>query len=193
MGTPDFRPTHIAPGGGLATWSAPDGSLPSAPLDPLLPVQLVQRIGDWGRIVCANGWSAWVDGRLLISLPQDPPAAGRPPAGVEDPQPLLARTGQVLERYRRMVEELAAGRVEGERFRQGTAGLRAGVVVDGEAVWVYDAEQDRWAYCDGTRLVTYEAPEEPSQERTPPPPPAADGDPLTATRPAYPPTRGGDG
>src|SRR5919198_6035129 len=106
MTTADFRPTHVVPRDGLPAWEAPDASRPTTPLDALLPVQLVDRYGDWGRIVCANGWSAWVDGRLLIAVPQDPPAAGRPLARTADPRPLLGRAEDALGRYQRAAEEL---------------------------------------------------------------------------------------
>lgn len=29
------------------------------------------------------------------------------------------------------------------------------MVVDGEHVWLYDAQHGRWVYADGTRLNTY--------------------------------------
>ncbi|WP_254709894.1 hypothetical protein, partial [Streptomyces lunaelactis] len=157
MTTPDFRPTHVVPRDGLPAWEAPDVSRPTAPLDALLPVQVVDRRGDWGQIVCANGWSAWVDGRLLVSVPQEPPVAGQPAARTADPRPLLARVEESLGRYRRAAEELTAGRGDGETFRRRTQGLRVGMVVDGESVWLYDAEHERWVYCDGVRLSTYAA------------------------------------
>jgi SH3-like domain-containing protein len=31
-----------------------------------LDLQVVQRIGDWARVVAVNGWSGWVDARLLV-------------------------------------------------------------------------------------------------------------------------------
>ncbi|MFE9122787.1 hypothetical protein [Streptomyces sp. NPDC007172] len=157
MTTADFRPTHVVPQVGLPAWEAPDVNRPTAPLDALLPVQLVDRLGDWGRIVCANGWSAWVDGRLLVAVPQDPPGASGPPARTADPRPLLARTEDALSGYRRAAEDLAGGRADGESFRRRTRGLRVGVVVDGESVWLYDTEHERWVYCDGVRLSTYAA------------------------------------
>ncbi|MFD0417211.1 hypothetical protein [Streptomyces sp. NPDC127108] len=162
MTTADFRPTHVVPQDGLPAWEAPDANRPTTPLDALLPVQLVDRLGDWGRIVCANGWSAWVDGRLLVAVPHDPPAAGHPLARTADPRPLLARSEDALTRYRRAAEELAGGTADGESFRGRTRGLRVGVVVDGESVWLYDAEHERWVYCDGARLSTYAAGEAPS-------------------------------
>ncbi|WP_405885075.1 hypothetical protein OG762_43980 [Streptomyces sp. NBC_01136] len=158
----DFRPTHVVPPDGLPAWEAPDPSRPTVPLDALLPVQLVERLGDWGRIVCANGWSAWVDGRLLVAVPQSPPEAGSSLTRTADPRPLLARVEEALSRYRSAAEDLAAGRLDGESFRGITQGQRIGVVVDGESLWLYDAEHERWVYCDGTRLSTYAVTEDPA-------------------------------
>ncbi|MFI0966272.1 hypothetical protein ACH4S8_33490 [Streptomyces sp. NPDC021080] len=162
MTTPGFRPTHVVPQDGLPAWESPDPSRPTVPLDALLPVELVDRLGDWGRVVCANGWSAWVDGRLLIAVPQVPPVATRPLARTADPRPLLARVEQALTAYRQAAEELASGRLEAEAFRARTQGSRVGVVVDGESMWLYDGEHERWVYCDGTRLSTFAAGSTPS-------------------------------
>ncbi|MGW1496244.1 hypothetical protein [Streptomyces sp. NPDC002402] len=163
----DFRPTHVVPQDGLPAWEAPDGSRPTEPLDPLLPVKLLERRGDWGQILCANGWSAWVDGRLLVSVPQEPPAAGRPMARTADPRPLMARVEETLGQYRSAAEDLAAGRTDGETFHRRTRGLRVGMVVEGESVWLYDAEHERWVYCDGTRLRTYATPSGPAAGTSP--------------------------
>ena len=162
MTTPGFRPTHVVPTDGMPAWETPDRSRPTVPLDALLPLQLLDRSGDWGRILCANGWSAWVDGRLLVPVPQAPPRAGGPPVGAADPRPLLARAEEALARYRAAAEDFAAGRLDGESFRERTRDLRIGVVVDGESLWLYEAGRERWAYCEGTRLSTYTATEEPS-------------------------------
>ncbi|WP_435058232.1 hypothetical protein [Streptomyces sp. bgisy060] len=159
---PDFRPTHVVPRAGLAAWEGPDPGRPTTPLDAFLPVRLVERTGDWGRVLCSNGWTAWVDARLLVSVPDDPPAAGRPLARTADPRPLIARAEDALGRYRRAAEELGAGRLDGEAFRSRTRGLRVGMVVDGESVWLYDAEHERWVYCDGAGLHTYAASAPPS-------------------------------
>ncbi|MFE7095317.1 SH3 domain-containing protein [Streptomyces erythrochromogenes] len=152
----DFRPTHVVPPPGLSAWEAPDVSRPTAALDAFLPVQLLSRRGEWGEILCANGWSAWVDGRLLVAVPQPPPTTGeRPSVRAEDPRPLLERGADALERYRHAVDELASGRVDTDAFRRSLRGLRVGVVVDGESVWLYDESSGRWMYGDGTRLATY--------------------------------------
>ncbi|MEU1404635.1 hypothetical protein ABZ471_20070 [Streptomyces sp. NPDC005728] len=150
-----FRPTHVVPPNGMPAWEAPDPARPTMPLDPLLPVVLVERLGEWAHIRCANGWAAWVDGRRLVTVPLDPPAAGSPPAGTADPEPLLARAEQALAEYRSAVAELAAGALDGQSFGERTRGLRIGVVVDGESMWLYDSEEGRWLYADGRRLHTY--------------------------------------
>ncbi|MGW7202191.1 hypothetical protein [Streptomyces sp. NPDC054837] len=161
MATPGFRPTHVVPQHGMPAWDAPDPARATVPLDPLLPVQLVERRGDWGHVLCANGWSAWVDGRFLVAVPSDPPAADGPLTRTADPRPLLARTEQTLGDYRAAVEELASGGLDGEAFRARTRGRRVGVVVDGESVWLYDAQHGRWVYADGTRLSTFATDEAP--------------------------------
>ncbi|MFG2484007.1 hypothetical protein ACGFSI_14750 [Streptomyces virginiae] len=172
----DFRPTHVVPQEGLSAWESPDVSRPTVPLDPFLPVQLLSRRGEWGEVLCANGWSAWVDGRLLVAVPHPPPTAGgRPPVRSEDPRPLLSRGSEALERYRRAVDELASGRIDTDAFRRSVRGLRAGVVIDGESVWLYDENSGRWLYDDGDRMTTYAvvagpgAPAAPEPERRPPP------------------------
>lgn len=174
MVTPGFEPTHVVPRDGAPAWEAPDPERPTVPLDPLLPVQVVERLGDWARVLCANGWSAWVDGRRLVSVPVDPPAADGPPARTADPRPLLARAEQALAEYRAAVEALAAGTLDGESFRTRTRGRRVGVVVDGESVWLHDARHGRWLYADGDSVSTYAvdaAPRADAPEPAPEPPP----------------------
>ncbi|WNZ14056.1 hypothetical protein [Streptomyces sp. 11x1] len=188
MTTPGFLPTHVVPPDGLPAWESPDPAHPTVALDALLPVQLLERRGDWGRVLCANGWSAWVDGRLLVAVPQDPPAAGAAHTRTADPRPLLARAEEALTRYRTEAEALAAGHRDGESFRERTKGLRIGVVVDGESLWLFDAAHERWVYCDGTRLSTFAAVDEPRE--TPAAPrftPAAAPAPAPASAPT--PTR----
>ncbi|MFJ5998728.1 hypothetical protein [Streptomyces sp. NPDC092370] len=160
MTTPGFRPTHVVPQHGMPAWEAPDPSRPTVDLDPLLPVQLLERQGDWGHVLCFNGWSAWVDGRRLVAVPQDPPAADGPLTHAADPRPLLGRAQEALARYRSAVEDLAGG-LDRESFRARTRGTRIGVVVDGESVWLYDSAHGHWVYADGTRMTTYATDETP--------------------------------
>lgn len=151
----EFRPTHVVPAEGLPTWAGPDPSEPATPLDPLLPVQLTESRGDWARVLCSNGWSAWVDGRMLVSLPHSPPGSEHPLTRTADPRPLLARLERSLAEYRARLDELAEGRLDLEAFRAGTRDFRLGAVVDGDTAWLLDLEQGRWFYCDGAQLRTY--------------------------------------
>jgi hypothetical protein len=73
---------HTVPDSGLPTWPRPDPSVKQGPrLDPRLEVDVLKRQGEWAQVRCANGWTAWVDGRLLLA-PAPPPA---PPAGPTGP------------------------------------------------------------------------------------------------------------
>ncbi len=157
----EFRPTHVAPPDGLATWTRPDFSEPNVRLDALLPVRVADMRGDWARVVCSNGWTAWVDGRLLVALPHRPPGTAQALTRTADPRPLLRRLEQALAQYREQVEDLADGTLDLENFRHLTRGLRLGVVLDGDAAWLLDLDQGRWLYCDGLQLHTFAAVEPP--------------------------------
>jgi hypothetical protein len=66
---PTFAPTHRVGTVAQPTWPEPDPTAaPGPPLPAGLEVQVTARRGDWAEIVASNGWSAWVDHRLLISL-----------------------------------------------------------------------------------------------------------------------------
>ncbi|AUG82102.1 hypothetical protein CFP65_7527 [Kitasatospora sp. MMS16-BH015] len=150
----EFQPTHVAPPDGLPTWADP-GGLPTARLDPLLPLRLTETAGDWARIVCSNGWTAWVDGRLLVALPQRPRGTAQPLGTRTDPRPLLATLQEALTTYRALLEELAEGTLDLTGFRERAGGLRLGVVLDGPSAWLLDLEHGRWYYSDGARLSPY--------------------------------------
>ncbi|MFF7988929.1 hypothetical protein ACFZDG_03925 [Kitasatospora xanthocidica] len=199
-----FRPTHVAPPGGLASWAGPDPARTSARLDALLPVQLLGHHGDWAQVLCSNGWTTWVDGRLLIALPQPPPTAGGPPSRTADPRPALADAEAALARYRALLEDLAAGTLDLESFRENARGLRVGLAVDGEELWVFDPVHDRWCYCDGLQLQTYAATDRPppsspgpaptrASARTPAPAPTpVPGAASSPARGPYAPTQAGE-
>ncbi|MEU9131154.1 hypothetical protein AB0D08_24130 [Kitasatospora sp. NPDC048540] len=155
MGSPyEFRPTHVAPADGLQTWASPDPSRPSIRLDALLPVRLAGTEGNWARIICSNGWSAWVDGRMLVALPHRPPGTGQPIGTTEDPRPLLAALEHALAEYRQLVDEFADGRIDLEAYRARSRGLRLGAVLDGTQAWLLDLDHSRWYYCDSAQLQT---------------------------------------
>lgn len=63
-----YLPTHLVPEGGLPAWDQPDpGRPPVAQLDPRLPVQLLRTWDAWAEVLASNGWTGWVDGRLLVA------------------------------------------------------------------------------------------------------------------------------
>lgn len=71
-----YRPTHTVPTEGMVTYAEPDPGLAPGPgLDPGLDVQVVEERGAWAKVLCSNGWTAWVDGRLLIAQPGPVPDA----------------------------------------------------------------------------------------------------------------------
>lgn len=60
------------PPGGLAAWDAPDPSRPStAALAEGLPLDVLQRVGDWAEVRAENGWTGWVDARQLATAVVD--------------------------------------------------------------------------------------------------------------------------
>lgn len=65
-----WRPTHTAPEDGLVTYAgSEEGGGENGRLAPGLPVQVVERQEQWARIVCSNGWAAWVDANRLVEQP----------------------------------------------------------------------------------------------------------------------------
>ena len=67
-----FTATHVVPASGLPTWPSPDSSAAGGPERPRLaagtPVDVMeQRADGWAQVRCENGWTAWVDGRLVFN------------------------------------------------------------------------------------------------------------------------------
>lgn len=60
-----FRATHTSPAGGLDAWSEPAPGPAAAHVDAGVALAVVERRGDWARVIADNGWSGWVDGRRL--------------------------------------------------------------------------------------------------------------------------------
>lgn len=59
-------PSHSVPPQGLRAWNAPDPSGPVvANLAPGLPIQVAEVRGAWARVICSNGWTGWIDGRII--------------------------------------------------------------------------------------------------------------------------------
>jgi Bacterial SH3 domain len=61
-----FAPTHTVPPQGMQAWAAPDpnGAI-VATLGGGLPIQITEVRGAWARVLCSNGWTGWVDGRII--------------------------------------------------------------------------------------------------------------------------------
>ena len=61
-----WAPSHTVPPQGLRAWAAPDPSGPVvANLAPGLPIQVSEVRGAWARVICSNGWTGWIDGRII--------------------------------------------------------------------------------------------------------------------------------
>jgi hypothetical protein len=66
---PAVRATHRVPAA-MPYWTRPDpGSPPAGMLAPGTDLAVAEYLGAWARVVASNGWTAWVDGRLLQALP----------------------------------------------------------------------------------------------------------------------------
>ncbi len=65
-GAGGWAPSHSVPPQGLRAWGAPDPSGPVvANLAPGLPIQVAEVRGAWARVICSNGWTGWIDGRII--------------------------------------------------------------------------------------------------------------------------------
>ncbi|HEX7464968.1 MAG TPA: SH3 domain-containing protein, partial [Actinomycetota bacterium] len=66
---PVWAPTHHVPAEGMQAWAAPDpASAVIARLDPGLGLRVDEVAGAWARVTASNGWTGWVDGRLLVQM-----------------------------------------------------------------------------------------------------------------------------
>ena len=53
----------------MAAWDAPDPNRP--PMVTLaggVQLSIVEQRGAWAHVMGSNGWTGWVDGRLLVKL-----------------------------------------------------------------------------------------------------------------------------
>jgi hypothetical protein len=64
-----WRRTHVA-GQGVRAWAAPDPTQPPVvDLTPGTELRLLEAAGAWARVDAVNGWTGWVDARLLVPSP----------------------------------------------------------------------------------------------------------------------------
>lgn len=91
-----FTASHTIPSTGLQTFPTPDPAQPEGPrLEAGLEVKVLERLGDWARIACSNGWECWLNGTALVdrNAPVAPPAPPAPPVPSGPPTtapPLIA-------------------------------------------------------------------------------------------------------
>lgn len=148
-----FVPTHLIPAEGMAAWDVPDPArVPIAHLDPGLPVRLFeQRPDGWAHVGCSNGWSTWLDGRLLAHVD---------PLATDDA--LWAALQDAVTSYGRLVDELEAGALDAETFS--ARALRVGLIVRDHDAWLLDLPTKRWWRYDGISLSTIDIGDRPSAE-----------------------------
>lgn len=64
-----WTPTHAVPAGGTGAWANPDPSAaPTATLEARVRLSIAEHRGDWVRVIGSNGWTGWVDARVLEPL-----------------------------------------------------------------------------------------------------------------------------
>jgi hypothetical protein len=64
---PAWTPGQKVPPQGMQAWAAPDpAGAVIATLGGHLPVQVTEVRGAWAHVLCSNGWTGWVDNRLLV-------------------------------------------------------------------------------------------------------------------------------
>lgn len=62
-------PSHVVPAGGVAGYATPGASSPpTTMLAERAKLSVVGRDGIWAQVRDADGWTGWVDGRLLVEL-----------------------------------------------------------------------------------------------------------------------------
>jgi hypothetical protein len=143
-----FVPTHRVPAGGLSAWNEPDPTRSAdATLDAGLEVRVLeQRADGWARVLCSNQWSAWTDGRRIVGL--------EPRAGTGDD--MLAVLEGTLGEYGRLLDDLAARRLDADTFRR--KAFEIGLVVRDDTAWLVDLQGQRVHRYDGLSLQTLELP-----------------------------------
>jgi hypothetical protein len=71
--------THVVPTGGVPAWNSPDASKPAVlQLAAGVQLQLIRESAGWGEVRGWNGWTGWVDPRLLEPRGGSPPRQPAP-------------------------------------------------------------------------------------------------------------------
>lgn len=86
-----FAPTHRVPASGTRAWAQPDPSQqPVAELAGGVELRVDEMQGAWAKVTGSNGWTGWVDGRLLEGLSAAPAQAAVPTAAAAPASGLAA-------------------------------------------------------------------------------------------------------
>ena len=149
---PTFSPTHLVPDDGLATFAGASPEQPGPQLDAGLEVTVAEWQGDWARIHCSNGWTAWVNGRLLVPVANPTGGSAHDGASTVVDDQLASLLSDALAQYATLVSELQEGRIDEEVFRN--RAFRAGLVMRDEEAWILDLSSERWWRYDGLALTT---------------------------------------
>jgi hypothetical protein len=84
-----WKPTHVAPPGGLDAWNTPDPAQPPAPrvndAEGVLVVE--QQPNGWAQVETQHGRRVWVDGRRLLAPGATPPTPPLGPPSSPAPRP----------------------------------------------------------------------------------------------------------
>jgi hypothetical protein len=76
-----WAPTHQVPAAGMAAWSEPNPALsPVAQLAPGVQLRIDEQRGAWAKVTGSNGWTGWVDARILQPVGSVAVPAARPTA-----------------------------------------------------------------------------------------------------------------
>jgi hypothetical protein len=143
-----FEPTHLVPADGLGTFQHPGGRDAGPVLDPRLPVRVVEQRGTWARIICENGWSAWVDAGSLEPVE----GADGPPADA-----IWAELHAAMDSMAADLDDFSAGRIDEATCRKRV--LAAGLIVHDDDAWIIDLAHHTVHRFDGLQLLTLELPD----------------------------------
>jgi hypothetical protein len=77
-----WAPTHSVPATGMSAWAEPDpAQQPTATLAAGVQLRVDEQRGAWARVTGSNGWTGWVDARILQPAGASAPIAAASPSG----------------------------------------------------------------------------------------------------------------
>jgi hypothetical protein len=153
-----FEQGLVVPAGGLQAWAEPNPAQPPvARLEAGVDIWVADRLGEWAHVRCSNGWSGWVDGRLLPMAPP-PPHSPPAPAAQATPSPVRATAPSAWT----ATHAVPAGGLDAWGRPDGAvaplthlaAGVQLSVVESQPNGWTHVVGANGWrGWVDGRRLV----------------------------------------